>query len=97
MEGAMSEGMEPEQPTPEGETPAPEGEAPTFVLGSEQFGGKKPKAGEKFIFEVVKVDPETGDAQMRYPSENPGTEPEDSMAAMDRQLPAGQDEESGSY
>ncbi len=87
------------QPPAEAETPAPEmEETPTFTVGAEQFGDRKPKAGEKLLFEVLKTDPETGDAQMRFAGDKTeGEEPEDSMAALDRKLPAEQDEESGSY
>lgn len=63
---------------------------PTAFLPKEMGGGKVWKPGDEIVLRVDAVDPETGELQVSYATENPGEseeEPTDSMSAMDQKLP----------
>lgn len=70
------------------------GDKPTAFLPKELGGGKQWKAGDEIVLRIDAVDPETGEMQVSYASEEGGdAEPADSMEAMDSAIP----EEKGGY
>ncbi len=69
------------------------GDAPTTILPKAIGAGKDWKEGDEIVLKIIAVDPETGDMQAKYASEEGGSEPADSMEAMDSAMP----EEKGGY
>jgi len=78
-------------PMDEGGMDEPSNEsAPTAFLPKEMGGGKQWKPGDEIVLKVDAVDPETGEMQVSYASEEPGkddAEPADTMSAMDKAMP----------
>lgn len=66
------------------------GDDATTILPKSVGGGKNWKEGDEIVLKIVAVDPETGDMQAKYASEEGGgEEPADSMEAMDKAMPEG--------
>lgn len=89
-EPAKEEGSE----TPPQESSEQHDQGPVIYASKEAMGNKQWKEGEEIVFKIKKIDPETGEGELYYAPEKPGTEepgePADSMAAMDKAMPEGQ-------